>query len=247
MHIDPSNGALHLPTSIPAIFDAIMMVIEVMITYIQDNISLWQDRESANNVIQPAAPALISTMVKDAHTVLPLQHSLWTMIYVGAPIQQLITIYARPIINALPIAAQQIYISGSTEVKQLALLISSPTATSHYSVAISAISAINTAWDAQINMIINARIAQLATICGSNTQPAAITTAYKDPIQLVGLRDSMWSRHQLVPVVHVILVVNFVRGLRISAINARITIIYWMIERNVLLLTLVLCVLIRPM
>jgi hypothetical protein len=67
------------------------------------------------------------------------------MIYVGAPIQQLITIYARPIINALPIAAQQIYISGSTEVKQLALLISSPTATSHYSVAISAISAINTA------------------------------------------------------------------------------------------------------
>ena len=40
-------------------------------------------------------------------------------------------------------------------------------------------------------MIINARIAQQATFYGSNTQPAATTTAYKDPIQLVGLKDSM--------------------------------------------------------
>ena len=75
MPIDPSNGGQHPLTSIPAISDAIMMGIETMITYIQDNISQQLDLESANDVILRAAPAQMDGEDRDARTVLPLQHS----------------------------------------------------------------------------------------------------------------------------------------------------------------------------
>lgn len=84
-------------------------------------------------------------------------------------------------------------------------------------------------------MIINAPNAQQATIYGSNIQPAAITTAYKDLTALADSRESMSSRHRLVHAVLVILAVNFVQELRINVISVRIIIIYWMIKQNVLL------------
>jgi hypothetical protein len=89
-----------------------MMGIETMITYIQDNISQQLDLESANSVILRAAPAQMDGEDRDARTVLPLQHSSWITIYVGAHLPQQITYTVKQTTNAPLRTAQLISTSG---------------------------------------------------------------------------------------------------------------------------------------
>ncbi len=77
---------------------------------------------------------------------------------------------------------------------------------------------------------------QLVTIYGSNTTLYVVIFAYKGPKQLEDSWVSTWLLIIIVDVVYVTLAANFVQGLLISFINAKITTIWLMIKRIALLL-----------